>query len=84
MNILSRLPLGFIDRRLRKYAKWRKWRGLPEPMSIASVMILKEALAILSQNAAFLSNIDRDWAAEGKADKATITIRRPPRRGKAV
>jgi len=79
MNILGHLPLGFLDRRLRKYAKWRKWRGLPDPMPIAFAQIAKEALAILSQNATFLSSVNRDWPEEGKGDETTIKIRRPPR-----
>ena len=73
--------MRFLDRYLRKYAFWRKWRGLPEPSVINSI-ITKEALRILSKNLlldlelmAAYKKIDGKFAGE----TTVITIRKPHR-----
>jgi hypothetical protein len=50
-----------IDARMRRYAWWRKWRGLPEPMPSSAVleMIAREAIKLLHEKSTFLSTIDR-------------------------
>jgi hypothetical protein len=50
-----------IDARMRRYAWWRKWRGLPEPTPNSAVLdaIAREALKMLHEKATFISAIDR-------------------------
>jgi hypothetical protein len=62
-----------FDGLLRRYAWWRKWRGLPEPMSPAIALITREALRILHDKARFVGAIDRQYDQPGKA----LTIRKP-------
>ena len=40
---------AFWDRYFGKYAFWRKWRGLPEP-SVINSLVARESLRILSKN----------------------------------
>ena len=63
-----------IDARMRRYAWWRKWRGLPEPTSISPVieMFMREAIALLQDKQTFISAIDKPMPTGG-----TLRVRTP-------
>jgi hypothetical protein len=63
-----------VDARMARYAWWRKWRGMPEPMPIspAMEMIMRETLAQLNGKQSFLSAIDKSMPTGG-----TIRVRLP-------
>jgi hypothetical protein len=65
--------MRFLDRYFKKYAFWRKWRGIPEPKrSIMCEIITREALSILEENLRF--------GVGGPGNKGkTINIRKPSR-----
>jgi hypothetical protein len=46
-----------LDYYLRKYTWWRKWRGLPEPISKEFGLITKEALRILEGKLVFTKGV---------------------------
>jgi hypothetical protein len=71
MNIIDR----WLYRRFYRYAWYRKWRGLPEPMSVSMQMITKAALEIAHQKINFIHSIDRDY--EWPSFGGTIKIRKP-------
>ena len=45
--------MRYLDRYLRRFAWWRKWRGLPEPVELTIEMITMEALRILGEDLKF-------------------------------
>ena len=70
-----------FDQYLRKYPKWRKWRGLPEPMTPEMGRLMRDAWALLAQNLNTFAdqcgkNVNRDY---DYLPGQTIKIRRPPR-----
>lgn len=67
--------MRFLDRYLRKYQWWRKWRGFTCTLSTSdSMMITREALKILDESMRF------GVGGPGKLGQ-TITIRKPARFG---
>lgn len=53
--------MRFLDRYLRQHKWWRKWRGLPEPLSPAMVEITREALRILASKAELFADAQKDY-----------------------
>lgn len=71
--------MNWIDSRLYRYQKWRKWRGLPEPRSPKSDEITREALAILFKAANFsFETVNREYETEW----SSIKVRKPTRQEK--
>lgn len=70
--------MNWLDSKLYKYAGWRKWRGLPEPISPQMAEISRKALNIVLVKANFGDALNREleWL---KIDGDTITIRKPKR-----
>ena len=63
----------WLDNKLKHKAWWRKWRGLPEPQSLAIAMITQEALKILNDNLSLSVNTNYKEFPEGE----TIKFRKP-------
>lgn len=68
--------MWWLDSKLRRFAWWRKWRGLPEPMLNPVLQaIAREALRIAHERASFISLIDLDYPVGASGDK--LKIRKP-------
>jgi hypothetical protein len=67
--------MNWIDGWMRRYAWWRKLRGLPEPMSPRMIEITREALRVAHENCSFINSLECD-PVTGGTPKA-IRIRKP-------
>ena len=53
--------MNFIDRKMRRFRWWRKWRGLPEPIAVTATMVRDEAMRVMTPVSVFADNVNRDW-----------------------
>jgi hypothetical protein len=67
--------MNCIDRLFCRFPRYRKWRGLPEPMSAETSALMRRALELVHGQATFISAIDRKI--EGAEPGASLKFRRP-------
>jgi hypothetical protein len=53
--------MNLIDRIFYRFPGYRKWRGLPEPISPTMAAIMRGALSIFNEKAKFVAAIDRQY-----------------------